>query len=90
MELIGAAGLSNIQIQRVRETSTLLGLVAVGGGIAIVVRSMCALRVDGLVYRPVTDAGAQTSVWLIRRHDNPNPACAHFERCVVQFMEAMS
>lgn len=88
MDLIGAAGLNNVPTQRVRETSTLLGLVSVGSGIAVVARSMCALKVDGLAYLPVTDPEAQTAVWLIRRHDNPNPACAEFERYVAQNLGA--
>jgi len=82
MDLIDAAGLRNVQMDRVRETATLLGLAAVGTGIAIVAHSMSALRVDGLVYRPISDLEAQTAVWLIRRRDNPNSAAAVFERYV--------
>jgi DNA-binding transcriptional LysR family regulator len=84
MDLLGAAGVRDVQVDRVGETATLLGLVAVGSGIAIVANSLCALRLDGLVYRPIADAAAQTAVWLIRRRDNPNSAIARFERYVAE------
>jgi DNA-binding transcriptional LysR family regulator len=88
MDMISAAGLRNVQMDRVRETATLLGLAAVGTGIAIVAHSMCALRLDGLVYRPISDLDAQTAVWLVRRRDNPNSAAAVFERYVQESLAA--
>lgn len=82
MDLLRGAGVRDVCIDRVGEMATLLGLVAVGSGIAVVAHSLSALRLDGLVYRPISDADAQTSVWLIRRRDNPNSAVARFEACL--------
>jgi DNA-binding transcriptional LysR family regulator len=90
IDLLKAAGVQNLQMDRVRETSTLLGLAAVDSGIAIVAHSMCALRVDGLVYRPISDPEAQTTVWLIRRRDNPNSTIANFDQYVQESLVTLS
>lgn len=82
MDLLSLAGVKTLHVDRVRETATLLGLAAADCGITILAHSMCSLRVDGLVYCPISDLEAQTNVWLIRRHDNANAMIGNFEQYV--------
>jgi DNA-binding transcriptional LysR family regulator len=44
----------------------MLGLVAAGFGVTIVTQSLRALKVDGVVYRPIAAEHAVSRLWLIR------------------------
>ena len=50
--------------------ATILGLVAVGMGVAIVPEAMSRLNHPAVVTRPIADPSATTSVWVVRRHDD--------------------
>ena len=54
------------------ESSTIIGLVAAGVGIAIVPADMNCIQFSGVVYRRITDAGAYTALHLAQRKDDRN------------------
>jgi DNA-binding transcriptional LysR family regulator len=51
------------------EASTIIGLVAAGCGVSVLPSSFNRIHMDGVCYRPLTDAGATTSLLLARRSD---------------------
>jgi DNA-binding transcriptional LysR family regulator len=51
--------------QDAREVSTLLGLVAAGVGVTVVAESLSALQAANLIYRPLSDEAAKSSMWLL-------------------------
>jgi DNA-binding transcriptional LysR family regulator len=56
----------------VLESSTIIGLVAAGVGIAIVPADMNSIQFSGVVYRRITDAGAYTALHLAQREGDRN------------------
>ena len=57
---------------------TIVGLVAVGLGIAVVPEAMARLRHDGVVVRPLSEPFATTSVWLVHPHKDRSPLVRAF------------
>ncbi|WP_170984951.1 LysR family transcriptional regulator [Roseomonas sp. AR75] len=80
LEICGAAGFAPRIVQEVSPMHALIGLVGAGVGVAIVPASVRKLRFDGVVYRPLAQAGARSQVWAIWRPDRlPAPARAFAE-----------
>jgi len=78
MGLFQATGVEPLIAQRVREVTTLFGLAATGVGVTVLAESICSLHTDNLVYRPLTDDLAGTSLWLLHRGADMTLACRHF------------
>jgi DNA-binding transcriptional LysR family regulator len=72
MELCTAAGFRPRVVREVLESSTIIGLVAAGVGIAIVPADMNCIRFAGVVYRRITDSGAYTALHLAQREGDRN------------------
>jgi DNA-binding transcriptional LysR family regulator len=66
-------------VQEVNGLSSMLGLVAAALGIAVITRSLSALRVEGVAYRPLAGEGAISRLWLIRGAE-PTPIARTFIR----------
>lgn len=64
-EMARAAGFELKISQEARELSTLLGLVGAGFGVTVVSASLQALKVENLVYKPLKDPQACTTMWMI-------------------------
>lgn len=54
------------------EATTIIGMVAAGCGVSILPSSFNRIQMDGVCYRPITDAGATTTLLLARRSDERN------------------
>ena len=72
MDLCTAAGFRPRVVREVLESSTIIGLVAAGVGIAIVPADMNCIRFSGVVYRRITDPGAYTALHLAQRGGDRN------------------
>jgi DNA-binding transcriptional LysR family regulator len=71
--LCRAAGFEPRISQVASANATILGLVAVGLGIAIVPEAMSLLRHDAVVTRAIAAPDAMTSVWILRRRAERSP-----------------
>ncbi|MCF3990770.1 LysR substrate-binding domain-containing protein, partial [Pseudomonas aeruginosa] len=60
------AGFSPRIAQEASEAMTIIGLVSAGLGVSILPASFRRTRVDGVVYRTLSDPEATTAVWLVR------------------------
>jgi DNA-binding transcriptional LysR family regulator len=67
MDLCTTAGFRPRVVREVLESSTIIGLVAAGVGIAIVPADMNCIQFSGVVYRRIVDSGAYTALHLARR-----------------------
>jgi DNA-binding transcriptional LysR family regulator len=67
LELCTAAGFRPRTVREVLESSTMIGLVAAGVGIAIVPADMNCIQMPGVAYRRLHDPGAHTTLHLARR-----------------------
>ena len=76
--LLRAAGVEPKVAQDVREVSTLFGLVAAGVGLTVVAESLCALQAANLVYRPLSDETAKSSMWLLHLDAVSKMICQRF------------
>jgi DNA-binding transcriptional LysR family regulator len=72
MELCTAAGFRPRVVKEVLESSTIIGLVAAGVGIAVVPADMNCIRFSEVVYRRITDAGAYTTLHVAQREGDRN------------------
>ena len=70
--LCRAAGFTPTIGHTAGEATTIIGLVAAGCGVSILPSSFNRIQMDGVCYRPITDAGATTTLLLARRSDEPN------------------
>lgn len=71
------AGFEPLVAQEVAGLATLLGLVAAGFGLTVLVRSMSALQLGDLVYRRLDEPEAISRLWLVHRQE-PSATCARF------------
>lgn len=78
MSLAREAGFSPHFAQEAGEAVTIIGLVAAGLGVSVLPASFQRMRVDGVVYRTVLDAGADTAVWLVQREGRESPMARAF------------
>jgi DNA-binding transcriptional LysR family regulator len=67
LELCTTAGFRPRVVREVLESSTIIGLVAAGVGIAIVPMEMNCIRFAGVTYKRLADAGAYTTLHLAQR-----------------------
>ncbi len=72
------AGFSPRIAQEASEAMTIIGLVSAGLGVSILPASFRRTRVDGLVYRTLSDPEATTAVWLVRRQNEGSPLALSF------------
>jgi DNA-binding transcriptional LysR family regulator len=69
--------------QEVSGLSSQLGLVAAGFGLTVLVRSLAALQIDRIVYRPIAADGATSQLWLVRR-EKPSTAAQRFSEMLIE------
>lgn len=72
------AGFSPRIAQEASEAMTIIGLVSAGLGVSILPASFRRTRVDGVVYRTLSDPEATTAVWLVRRQNEGSPLVLSF------------
>ena len=72
------AGFSPRIAQEASEAMTIIGLVSAGVGVSILPASFRRTRVDGVVYRTLSDPEATTAVWLVRRQNEGSPLALSF------------
>jgi DNA-binding transcriptional LysR family regulator len=66
-QLCARAGFAPHVVQEALGLATLLGLVAAGMGITVITSSLGALHPENVVFRPLDDPDAVSSLWLIHR-----------------------
>ncbi len=74
-------GFAPKHVQEALGLSTLLGLVAIGMGITVLPRSLAVLHPENIVFRPLDDPEALSSLWMIRRR-RLTTAARHFVELV--------
>jgi DNA-binding transcriptional LysR family regulator len=67
LQLCTTAGFRPRVVREVLESSTIIGLVAAGVGIAVVPLDMNCIRFSGVIYKRLADAGAYTTLHLAQR-----------------------
>ncbi|MER1219374.1 LysR substrate-binding domain-containing protein [Pseudomonas aeruginosa] len=72
------AGFSPRIAQEASEAMTIIGLVSAGLEVSILPASFRRTRVDGVVYRTLSDPEATTAVWLVRRQNEGSPLALSF------------
>jgi DNA-binding transcriptional LysR family regulator len=90
IDLCTAAGFRPRVVREVIESSTIIGLVAAGVGIAIVPADMNCIQFSGVVYRRITDTGAYTALHLAQRGADGNEHLASLRRVLQQFARRRS
>jgi DNA-binding transcriptional LysR family regulator len=90
MDLCTAAGFRPRVVREVLESSTIIGLVAAGVGIAIVPADMNCIQFSGVVYRRITDSGAYTALHLAQREGDHNEHLSNLYRVLKQFARRRS
>jgi DNA-binding transcriptional LysR family regulator len=71
--LCHAAGFVPHVAQEAGESSIIIGLVAAGCGVSIMPNSFDCIRMEGVCYRPLSDAGAGTALLLAQRKAEQAP-----------------
>ncbi|MBV9840601.1 MAG: LysR family transcriptional regulator [Sphingomonadaceae bacterium] len=69
--------------QEVSGIASLLGLVAAGLGVSVLVRSLAAIHADHMVYRPLDEPDSLSRLWLIHR-GAPSPASQRFAELLIE------
>ncbi|MFQ6574736.1 LysR family transcriptional regulator [Pseudomonas sp. UM16] len=78
LSLARQAGFSPHFAQEASEAMTIIGLVSAGLGVSVLPASFQRMRIDGVVYRPLLDEGADTAVWLVQRRESSSPMANAF------------
>jgi DNA-binding transcriptional LysR family regulator len=78
MSLAAKAGFSPKISQEVGDSLTIIGLVAAGLGVSVLPASYRCIAIENVIYRPLSDAGAITSVLLVRRAGEVSPIVTAF------------
>jgi DNA-binding transcriptional LysR family regulator len=68
-------------VQEVQEPTTIIGLVAAGIGVAIVPADTKFIQLEGVVYMPLLDSRAVSTLYLAFRKSDNNP---HLEALLTQ------
>src|SRR6267378_2763903 len=84
LQLCTAAGFRPRVVKEVLESSTMIGLVAAGAGIAVVPLDMNCIRFSGVIYKHICDAGAYTALHLAQR---ANDRSDHLQRLCEVLMQ---
>src|SRR5471030_1746844 len=82
--LCRAAGFVPQVAMEVAEMSAILGLVAAGCGISVLPGSFNSLQMEGVVFRPLSDAAAHTPLLLAQREEAASPLVAAFVALVLE------
>ena len=90
IDLCTAAGFRPRVVREVIESSTIIGLVAAGVGIAIVPADMNCIQFSGVVYRRITDTGAYTALHLAQRGADVNEHLVSLRTVLQQFARRRS
>ncbi|MFD2640613.1 LysR family transcriptional regulator [Pseudomonas japonica] len=69
LSLARQAGFTPHFAQEAAEVMTIIGLVSAGLGVSVLPASFQRMRIDGVVYRTLLDADADTAVWLVQRRE---------------------
>ena len=77
-ELCRAAGFTPHIAMEAGEPSTIIGLVAAGCGISVLPGSFEGIHMEGVVYRPLADPDATTSMLLARHTEGGGPLAEAF------------
>jgi DNA-binding transcriptional LysR family regulator len=77
-ELCRAAGFTPHIAMEAGEPSTIIGLVAAGCGISVLPGSFEGIHMEGVVYRPLADPEATTSMLLARHGEGGGPLAQAF------------
>jgi DNA-binding transcriptional LysR family regulator len=85
LNLCTAAGFRPRVVREVLESSTIIGLVAAGVGIAIVPADMNCIQFAGVVYRRIADFGAYTTLHLAQREGDRNEYLRTLYRVLKQY-----
>ena len=85
LDLCTAAGFRPRVVREVIESSTIIGLVAAGVGIAIVPADMNCIQFAGVVYRRIADSGAYTTLHLARRESDRSEHLSSLYRVLKQY-----
>jgi len=72
LNLASQAGFTPHIAQEAGAAMTIIGLVSAGLGVSVLPASFQWMRIDGVVYRPLLDPGAETAVWLVQRREAPS------------------
>lgn len=78
LSLARAAGFTPHFAQEAAEAMTIIGLVSAGLGVSVLPASFQRMRIDGVVYRTLLDADADTAVWLVQRREQGSAMAAAF------------
>ncbi len=70
--------------QEADEASTIIGLVAAGCGVSVLPASFERIRMDGVCYRQIADAGASTQLLLAQRGGESTPLVDAFVGLAVE------
>jgi DNA-binding transcriptional LysR family regulator len=84
MDLCAKAGFRPRVAREVLESSTLVGLVAAGVGVAIVPADMDCIRFEGVEYKKVADADAYSTLYLACRAGDSSPHLRALSRMLNQ------
>ena len=90
IDLCTTAGFRPRVVREVIESSTIIGLVAAGVGIAIVPADMNCIQFSGVVYRRITDTGAYSALHLAQRGADRNEHLASLRKVLQQFARRRS
>jgi DNA-binding transcriptional LysR family regulator len=88
--LCHAAGFVPHVAQEAGESSTIIGLVAAGCGVSIMPNSFDCIRMEGVCYRPLSDAGAGTALLLAQRKAEQAPLVDAFVALALAEAKRMS
>jgi DNA-binding transcriptional LysR family regulator len=83
LDICAHAGFRPRVAREVLEPSTIIGLVAAGVGVAIVPDGIQCIRLEGAIYKPLTDISAYSTLYLARRQDDPNTHLRAFREMLV-------
>ena len=83
LEMFRARGLRPTVALEANEVQTAIGLVVAGIGYALVPRSVQGLHREGVVYRPLSDAGVTSPVIMNVRTDDGSELVAQFRQLVM-------
>lgn len=78
LRLCRAAGFEPRIEQVAGEASTIIGLVAAGCGVSVLPASFKRIQMDGVVYLPLTDSDASTTLLLAQRSEEAAPLVTAF------------
>jgi DNA-binding transcriptional LysR family regulator len=83
-ELFERSGFKPNVVQEALEPSVIIGLVAAGLGVAIVPPSLAQIQIPGVLFKPIRDPNAVTTLHLIQRTGDLSPCVKAFSEIVLK------